>query len=137
MNRNKTNFHEKAMSESRFKPALLNGRHQYSATVFFKLKIIGVHAHSAPVGQQCRAHKVDTSPAIHWCHAYGIVRGRLLYAYAMPMILNWVKMLSRCINAVGWLKRLHTPWCIHKMQAILSVIWYIFSFVVHFSGGNC
>ena len=37
MNRNKTNFHEKAMSELRFKQTLLNGRHQYSA-FFFLIK---------------------------------------------------------------------------------------------------
>ena len=40
-NRNKINFHEKAMSELRFKQTLLNGGHQYSAIFFFKLKIIG------------------------------------------------------------------------------------------------
>ena len=67
MNRNKTNFHENEMSELRFKLTLLNGRHQYSAKVFFLIENhrrpsmnrrpiqgvhdrgMGVHAHSAPV----------------------------------------------------------------------------------------
>ena len=33
--------------------------------------------------------KVDTSPAIHRCHAYVIVQGRLLHTYATPLIFNW------------------------------------------------
>ena len=49
----------------------------------------GRPAHSTPVWRQCRAPKVDTSPAIHRCHANGIVQGRLLHAYATPMIFNW------------------------------------------------
>ena len=95
------------MSELRFKPTLLNGRHQYSAKVFFKLIIIGSSRWiagpfraftasewaSAPVWRQCRAPKVDTSPAIHRCHAYGIVQCRLLYAYATPIIFNWELLL--------------------------------------------
>ena len=37
---------------------------------------------------------------------------------------NWMhllKMLLRCINAVGCVKKRHVPRCTHKMQAILSV----------------
>ena len=51
---------------------------------------MGVHAHSTPVWRWCHVPKVDTSPAIHQCHAYGIVQGRLLHANVTPMIFNWV-----------------------------------------------
>ena len=35
--------------------------------------------------------------------------------------MHLLKMLLRCINADGCLKKRHAPRCIHKMQAILSV----------------
>ena len=35
--------------------------------------------------------------------------------------MRFLKMLLRCINAVGGAKQRHAPRCIHKMQAILSV----------------
>ena len=54
----------------------------------------------------CHAPEVDTSPEIYRYHAYGIVQGRLLHAYAKPMIFNWdvlgtlivlVKEMFECI----------------------------------------
>ena len=33
-------------------------------------------------------HFACDSSAIHRCHAYGIIQGRLLHAYATPMIFN-------------------------------------------------
>ena len=35
--------------------------------------------------------------------------------------MHLLKMLLRCINSVGCIKKRHAPRCIHKMQAILSV----------------
>ena len=35
--------------------------------------------------------------------------------------MHLLKMLLRCINGVGCVKKRHPPRCIHKMQAILSV----------------
>ena len=58
---------------------------------------MGVHAHFTPLWRLCHPTKVDTSPAIHRCRAYGIVKGRLLHAYAMPMIFNWGVNASSCI----------------------------------------
>ena len=37
------------------------------------------------------------------------------------------KVLLRCINAVGCIKKRHAPRCIHKIQAILSVSTWILS----------
>ena len=51
---------------------------------------MGVHANSTYVWRQRHAPKVDTSQAIHRYHAYGIVQGSLLHAYAAPKIFNWV-----------------------------------------------
>ena len=86
---------------------------------------MGVHAHSAPVWWQCRAPKVNTSAAIHRCHAYGIVQGRLLHAYATPMIFNWVWMTpkSTSINGVTrWLEQL--DFCLNrcKWEKVLILI---------------
>ena len=36
--------------------------------------------------------------------------------------MHLLKMFLRCINAVGCVKKRHAPRCIHKMQAILSVL---------------
>ena len=36
--------------------------------------------------------------------------------------MHLLKMLLRWINAVWCVKKRHAPWCIHKMQAILSVM---------------
>ena len=42
------------------------------------------------VWRRCHSPKVDTSPAIHRYHTYGIMQGSLLHAYATPTIFNWV-----------------------------------------------
>ena len=36
--------------------------------------------------------------------------------------MHLLKMLLRCIDAVGCIKKRHAPRCIHKMQVILSVL---------------
>ena len=48
----------------------------------------------------CHISKVDTSPAIHRCHAYGIVEGHLLHAYAMPTIFNWEVTIKKKISSI-------------------------------------
>ena len=78
--------------------------------------IQGVHGRewgSMPILRLCDGNvtQVDTSPAIHRCHAYGIVQGRLLHVDATPMIFNWVALknfalVSRCIS----LLRKTSPW---------------------------
>ena len=43
--------------------------------------------------------------------------------------MHLLKMLLRCINAVGCVKKRHAPRCIHKMQAIISVIAVLWNYL--------
>ena len=62
---------------------------------------------------------MDTSPAIRRCHAYGIVQGRLLHAYATPLIFNWDVIM---IDVAMYVIMIDVVMCVIMIDVVMYVI---------------